>query len=90
MRSLFFWHIMQRRLAVTLPTFPNNLSVPSSSVKQSKETDGFPELTTALHCLTSQKNEVLLYILAESLCLINLSIIWLIIWSLNGMKIELH
>jgi hypothetical protein len=46
MRSLFFWHVMQRRLVVALPTFPDNLSVPSSSMKQSKETDGFPELTT--------------------------------------------
>ena len=56
---LFFWHVMQRRLVVTLPTFPDKLSVPSSSKKQSKETDWFPELTTTLHCLTSQKNEYL-------------------------------
>jgi hypothetical protein len=39
MRSLFFWHVKQRRLVVTLPTFLDKLSVPSSSVKQSKETD---------------------------------------------------
>jgi hypothetical protein len=48
MRSLFFWHVMQRRLVVTLPTFPDSVSV--------------PKLNT-LHCVTSQKNEDLLYIL---------------------------
>lgn len=87
MRSLFFWHVMQRRLVVTLPTFPNNRSVSSLSMKQSKET---VTKLNALHCVISQKNEDLLYIMAVTLCLINLSIIWLIMCLLNGMKRDLQ
>jgi hypothetical protein len=37
-RSALFWDITRRRLVVNLPTFRDNLSVPSFMVKQSKNT----------------------------------------------------
>ena len=50
-----------------LPTFRDNLSAPSSRVKQSRPT-GRPEtsVTTILGCVTSQKSEDLIYTAAEA------------------------
>ena len=49
----------------SIPTFRDNLSVPSSRVKQSKKMGliGCPEtlVTTDLRCITSQKSEDLIY-----------------------------
>jgi hypothetical protein len=63
--SSFFWDVTQRRLVFKLPTFQENLSIPSSRIKQSKNMGltGFPEtsVTANLRCLTSQKNEDFLY-----------------------------
>jgi hypothetical protein len=49
----------------SIPTFRDNLSVPSSTIKQSKKKGliGCPEtlVTTDLFCITSQNSEDLIY-----------------------------
>ena len=66
----------------SIPTFRDNLSVPSSRIKQSKKMGliGCPEtlVTTDLRCITSQKSEDLIYMSENYLLYFG---IWRMWWS---------
>jgi len=76
MEALLLLDVMQHGLVYWLPMFQDNLLVPSSMAKQSKNTAGFlkkgltgcPEMsvTTNLHCVTSQKSKGLIYTIVEA------------------------
>jgi len=76
MKALLLLAVMQHGLVVWLPMFQDNLLVPSSMAKQSKNTAGLLEegltgcpktsVTTNLHCVTSQKSKGLIYTIVEA------------------------
>jgi len=76
MKALLLLDVMQHGLVVWLPMFQDNLLVPFSMAKQSKNTAGLlkegltscPEtsVTTNLHCVTSQKSKSLIYTMVEA------------------------
>ena len=76
MKALLLLDVMQHGLVVLFPMFLDNLLVPSSMAKQSKNTAGLlkegltgrPEtsVTTNLHCVTSQKSKSLIYTMVEA------------------------
>jgi len=56
MPSAFFWDITQRYRGNSLPTFRDNLSVPSSRVKKYKKNVCFFLYFFTIRCVTSQKS----------------------------------
>jgi len=86
MRSALVWEITQRIVINSLPTFRDNLSVPSSRVSILILEDRTDRLSrnlrygiTTIRCVTTQKNADLIYFPAEAWNHAEIPIFWLLL-----------